>query len=177
MPVLPGWILYHILKSNNFLCTCDILFLVRKMCILNDLYWLQWCESDMKSCKEHQNTLKTVWVGITDRGKIKPKTHIIFIKCALNVTFQKDQTTSGKVLELVCMLKRKDTRTFSRFVEALEANNCHVVAEVLQKTQPGGQLHVVLSFLTNTFSVKRLFRYLSIEPNRGMTFTFFCLQR
>lgn len=34
--------------------------------------------------------------------------------------FQKDEMSSGKVVELVCLLKRKDNRTFGRFLQALE---------------------------------------------------------
>lgn len=37
-------------------------------------------------------------------------------------SFQKDDTASGKVIELVCLLKRKDNRTYQRFLQLMEEN-------------------------------------------------------
>ena len=45
---------------------------------------------------------------------------------------QKDDTSSGKVVELVCLLKRKDNRTMTKFLEVLEELEYDEVAAVLK---------------------------------------------
>ena len=48
------------------------------------------------------------------------------------IFLQKDEMTSGKVLELICVMKRKDNRTFNRFVEVLDRNNCTAAVDMLR---------------------------------------------
>ena len=53
---------------------------------------------------------------------------VVFIKLLL----KKDETTSGKVLELICLLKRKDNRSYSKFLQVLEDRGCHTVVAMLK---------------------------------------------
>ena len=46
--------------------------------------------------------------------------------------FQKDETSSGKVLELVCLLKRKDNRTYAKFIDVMNQHDCTAVASFLK---------------------------------------------
>ena len=53
-------------------------------------------------------------------------------KQSLLIDTQKDDTMSGKVVELVCLLKRKDNRTLTKFLEVLEELEYDEVANVLK---------------------------------------------
>jgi hypothetical protein len=77
---------------------------------------------------------------------------ILRLNCIICTVFlQKDDTMSGKVLELLCLLKRKDNRTYTRFIQVLEERGCLNVFHLLTNkgVPPGGSDEFNYIFLHN----------------------------
>ena len=60
--------------------------------------------------------------GLIKRGPLTVQGHLL----------QKDDIKSGRVLELLCLLRHKNNRDYERFVAALEETGCHKVALLLR---------------------------------------------
>ena len=46
---------------------------------------------------------------------------------------QKEEISSGKVIELICVVKRKDNRTYRKFLKVLEEKQCTAAASLLKR--------------------------------------------